>query len=442
MRSALVIDDNPAVVSALEMLFGLHDIRVVSAGNPQDGLVLLEKSAPDLVIADMNFSADTTSGAEGVALFYAMRELYPDLPIILLTAWTSVESAVRLVKAGASDYVAKPWDDAKLLATVENLLELGEATRERDARRRERKRRRQDLASRFDLCGAVFESEVMARTIELSGRVASSGVPILITGPNGAGKEKIAHIVHANSKLAGRLVAVNCGAIPGDLVEAELFGAEAGAYTSANRARDGRFDVADGGTLFLDEIAHLPLASQVKLLRVLETGEFERLGSSRTRTAKVRIISATNSDLRKLVIEEHFREDLFYRLNVVEIEVPALAERPDDIIPIAEHFLAGNGHLADEARVALLAHSWPGNVRELRNVMDRAKLLSTDGVIRTADLNLPAPSALKYAPEDLDRETIEAAIRSADGVVSRAAQQLGLSRQALYRRMERLNRKT
>ncbi|MBU6405036.1 MAG: sigma-54 dependent transcriptional regulator, partial [Proteobacteria bacterium] len=236
----------------------------------------------------------------------------------------------------------------------------------------------------------------------------------------------------------GPFVAVNCGALPENLLEAELFGAEAGAYTGATRAREGRFEQADGGTLFLDEIGNLPLAGQAKLLRVLESGQFERLGSGRTRSARVRIVSATNSDLRAMIREGRFREDLYYRLNVIELALPPLAARREDILPLAEHFLAGACTLDDDAREALLAHAWPGNVRELRNTLERARLLCREGVVRVTDLGLP--SATATAPRDLDepgREAIVAALRACGGVVSRAAQRLGLSRQALYRRMQR-----
>ena len=437
MRTVLVIDDNPAVTEALEVLFALHDIAVTRASSPEEGLRRLEETATDLVIADMNFSADTTSGEEGVELFRAIRKSYPDLPVILLTAWTSLESAVRLVKAGAADYLAKPWDNDRLLATVENLLEFAESARTCESLRRERRRRQADLERKYDLRGAVFASEAMGHTLELACRVARANVSVLITGPNGAGKERVAQILHANSGLSGQFVAVNCGAIPPGLVEAELFGVEAGAYTSADRAREGRFETAEQGTLFLDEIGQLPLSCQVKLLRVLETKEFARLGSSRTRTANVRVVSATNADLPAMIRNGRFREDLFYRLNVIQIEVPALVERPDDIMALAEHFLGPAGRFADDARAALLAHAWPGNVRELRNAVERAKLLSVEGVITQADLGLPAARRQPRDLEEPGRDTLEQALRAAKGNVSRAAQRLGMSRQALYRRLER-----
>ncbi len=246
--------------------------------------------------------------------------------------------------------------------------------------------------------------------------------------------------MHANSAVrSGPFIAVNCGALPAELIEAELFGAEAGAFTGANRARVGRFESADGGTLFLDEIGNLPLSGQVKLLRVLESGQFEPLGSSRTRSTRVRVISATNAELPQMIRQGVFREDLYYRLNTIEIPLPALAARPADILPLARHFLGPALTLGDDARQALLLHGWPGNVRELRNVLERARLLVTGGEVKATDLNLPAPKVPGAAEEEgLNRTTIEASLRAASGNISRAAASLGLSRQALYRRMERL----
>jgi DNA-binding NtrC family response regulator len=441
MRTVLVIDDNPAVAQALSLLFGLHDIRTLTAVTPQKGVALLAHERVDLVIADMNFSADTTSGEEGEALFRALRTQQPDLPVVLLTAWTHLESAVQLVKAGAADYIGKPWDNDKLLATVENLLELAETTRERQRLTDEQRHRRERLAKEYDLCGIVFASDAMERVVELACRVARADVRVLISGPNGAGKERIAQIVHANSVVhGGPFVAVNCGAIPSELIEAELFGAEAGAFTGAARARTGRFESANGGTLFLDEIGDLPLAGQVKLLRVLETGQYEMLGSSKTRTAQVRILSATNADLPALIREGRFREDLYYRLNVIDIAVPALADRPADILPLARHFLGPGLQLSDDAVAALQAHDWPGNVRELRNSIERAKLMARNHVVASADLNLPPPQRVPAREsEHLSREVLEATLREAGGNISRAAQSLGISRQALYRRLERFN---
>ena len=442
MPTILVIDDNPAVATALETLFSLQALTTLSASTPQRGLALLEREHVDLVVQDMNFQADTTSGEEGVALFGEIRARFPDLPVVLLTAWTHLESAVDLVKAGAADYLAKPWDDRKLLATVNNLMELSEARRELARVRAGERRRRNELARDFDLRGYVFADAASERVLSLACQVARSELPVLITGPNGAGKEKIAEIVHANSTVKdGPFIALNCGALPGELIEAELFGSEAGAYTGAQRAREGKFEAADGGTLFLDEIGTLPLAGQVKLLRVLETGRFQRLGSNKERQVKVRMLSATNADLPALIRAGQFREDLFYRLNAIELQLPPLAERRDDILPLARHFLPADKRLGEDAERALLAHRWPGNVRELRNVVQRAALLARDATITADALGLPtaAPTNGSHvAFDEPDRAAIEAALHRNGGVLAQAASDLGLSRQALYRRLERL----
>jgi DNA-binding NtrC family response regulator len=443
MRTILVIDDNHAVGTALELVFGLREIRTLVAHSPDEGLGILERDEVDLVVQDMNFTADTTSGEEGVKLFRDIRAQHPDLPIVLLTAWTHLETAVELVKAGAADYLAKPWDDHKLLATVENLLELSEATREISRVREERRKRRKALDAKYDLRGLVFASTATERVVELACQVARADIPVLITGANGAGKERIAEIIQANSAVKdGPFITVNCGALPSELIEAELFGADPGAYTGApNRAREGRFELADGGTLFLDEIGNLPLAGQAKLLRVLESGQFERLGSSKTRTTKVRVVSATNADVAAMIRDGKFREDLYYRLNVIELRVPPLAERRDDILPLAEFFLDGKATLDEGARAALVAHTWPGNVRELKNAIQRAALLCKDALITADDLGLASVrnGNGRIAPAaEPDREMIEGALSNARGVISQAAAELGLSRQALYRRMDKL----
>ncbi len=442
MRTILVIDDNLAVHVALDVLFSLADLRVLGAESPEEGLRLLERESIDLVIQDMNFTADTTSGEEGIALFRTIRDRFPDLPIILLTAWTRLESAVALVKAGAADYLGKPWDDHKLMTTVTNLLELGEANRALAQHRDGERRRRQELERQYDLRGVVFADPASERVVSLACHVARADVPVLIAGPNGAGKERIAEIIQANSSVReGPYVTLNCGALPSELVEAELFGAEAGAYTGANKSREGKFEAADGGTLLLDEIGNLPPAGQMKLLRVLETGRFQRLGSNRERQVKVRVIAATNADLPAMIRDGLFREDLYYRLNVIELRVPPLAERRGDILPLAEHFLQGQRALGDASRVALQRHAWPGNVREMKNAIQRALLLGQGSRIEPEELGLPATAAASHrhnGDDELDRETIEAAMRRAGGVLSQAAADLGLSRQALYRRLDKL----
>jgi DNA-binding NtrC family response regulator len=456
----LVIDDQEAVRTALSVLLDLHGIDCLAAATPEEGLRAVRTEDVGVVIQDMNFTKDTTSGEEGIALFREIHALDPDLPVILLTAWTALESAVMLVKEGAADYLAKPWDDAKLLITVQNLLSLRVARDENLRLRGHDTRARAEIAKRFDLKGLVYQSRRMHDLVSLAVHVAPSDAPVLITGPNGSGKERLAEIVQSSSRRASKpFVTVNAGGLPDQLLEAELFGAEAGAYTGATKLRIGRFEAADGGTLFLDELGNLSQAGQMKLLRVLQTGEFQRLGSNVTRTSNVRLISATNADLRAEIAAGRFREDLYFRLNVIELQLPGLASRPEDIRPLAQHFLARHDSkvtLSPEAVSALERHDWPGNVRELENRIQRAVLVSDGRPIRAADLGLdesspPTTSSLSPAPTSnssmpassgtlagMERETIEAALERAHGVVSRAAAELGVSRQGLYRRMERL----
>jgi DNA-binding NtrC family response regulator len=437
-RTVLVADDSEAVRTAFQVLLSLHGARVLGASSPAEALATVRSQDVDLVIQDMNFRREATSGEEGIALFRELRALHPDVPVILLTAWTHLETAVDLVKAGAADYIAKPWDDARLLTTVRNLLELRAAVEENVATRAQRAEARARLAERYDLRGLVYESEATHTVVAMAAQVAHADVPVLITGPNGAGKEVLADIVHSNSSRRDQpYVKVNAGALPEQLIEAELFGTEAGAFTGA-KARPGRFEAADGGTLFLDEIGNLPLAGQAKLLRVLQTGEYERLGSSTPRSANVRVIAATNLPLRDAMREGRFREDLYYRLSVIELSLPALAERRDDILPLARAFLDPGARLTADAERALLSHAWPGNVRELRNVLQRAALLAGTAPINAAALNLPAVLPARSDEPVLDRSTIERVLADNGQVVAQAARQLGMSRQALYRRMEKL----
>src|SRR5574337_187792 len=390
MATVLIIDDNRAIGDALTILLDLHGVQALCARTPAQGLALLERERVDLVIQDMNFTGSATSGSEGADLFAEIRRRHPDLPIILLTAWTHLEHAVELVKAGAADYLAKPWDDAKLITTIGNLLQLGQLRREQRRAVETRESLRRDLAERFDLCGIIYASDALHQVVSMATQIAHADVPVIVTGANGTGKEKIADIIHANSSFrAGPYIKVNMGALPAELMESELFGAEAGAFTGAQKARAGRFEAADQGTLFLDEIGHLPPAGQIKLLRVLQTGEFERLGSTQTRRVRVRIVAATNGDLRAAIAAGSFREDLYYRLNVIEIHVPPLAERREDILPLARAFLGAAHQLSAEAEQVLLAHAWPGNVRELQNCMKRAVLLAAGDVVTAEALGLP-----------------------------------------------------
>jgi DNA-binding NtrC family response regulator len=439
-RTVLVIDDSDAVRTALEVLLSIHGAKVMGVAGPAQGLSQLTSHAVDLIVQDMNFSRQATSGEEGIALFHEIRRLVPDVPIILLTAWTHLGTAVELVKAGAADYLGKPWDDARLLTSVRNLLDLKRAREEALEVRAQRREAREALAERFDLRGIVYESEAMHTVLTIATQVAHADVPVLITGPNGSGKEVVADIVQANSSVRGKpYLKINLGALPNELMEAELFGTESGAFTGA-RARVGRFEAADGGTLFLDELGNLSASGQAKLLRVLQTGELERLGSNVTRRTRVRVIAATNANLRAAISEGSFREDLFYRLNVIELALPALAARREDVLPLARSLLGPRFELSAEAERVLVRHAWPGNVRELSNAIKRACLLSSDSRITAEALGLPPSPA---AEEPLhDRVTIEQALERAGGVIAHAARELGLSRQALYRRMEKLGLKT
>jgi DNA-binding NtrC family response regulator len=440
MRKLLIVEDQPAVASALRMLFELHDLDCAIARDAETAVGLVERGEAGVVLQDMNFTPGATGGDEGVALFRRLRAVDPDLPILLMTAWTSLETAVQLVKEGATDYMAKPWDDAKLVSTVRALLHAREAREQEDRERRERTRSQKSLAKTHDLRGIVYASEALHRVVSLATQIASSDVPVLITGPNGAGKEKIAEIIHAGSTRRHKpLIKVNAGAIPDELIVSELFGAEPGAFTGSTKLRIGRFEAANGGTMFLDEIGNLSAASQMKLLRVLQTGEFERLGSNETRRVDVRVLCATNADLQQAIARGTFRQDLYFRIAVVELAVPALRNRREDVLPLAESFLETSGKQLDEsAKSALLAHDWPGNVRELQNRTRRAMALSAGTTITAADLGFGEAGEARAEEVPFERAQIEAALLNANGSVSRASEALGLSRQALYRRMEKL----
>lgn len=474
MLKILIVEDQPAVATALEMLFDIRGYSTVVASGPEEALEILDREAIGVVIQDMNFTANATSGEEGVALFRRLRQRDAELPVFLITAWTSLETAVQLVKEGASDYLAKPWDDDKLLTSVQNLMRLRSLQLENRQLRGDVESARLELAERHPLCDVVYGSRAMHDVVVLGIKVATSNAPILITGPSGVGKEKVAEIVQANSRRADKpFIRVNAGALPEELLESELFGAEVGAFTGSAKKRLGRFEAADGGTLFLDEIGNLPLSGQIKLLRVLQSGEFERLGSSHTRRVDTRIICATNADLRQEIQAGRFREDLFFRLNVIEIELPSLAQRRDDILPLAEHFLASSEmasstaawRLSEASRQRLVQYAWPGNVRQLENVLQRATLIARGPLIEPNDLQLeersvsqtdavasppsmPASSSggassqgassLETSPdEEAEKSSIEAALIEAQGVVAQAASSLGMSRQALYRRMQK-----
>lgn len=442
-QKILIVDDNPAVGKALHLLLDVHGIEAEIALTPQAATKRLEEDGSiALVVQDMNFSEDTTSGQEGKALFYKLRQVRPDIPIILITAWTQLETAIELVKSGAADYIAKPWDDIKLVTTIKNLLELEDLQRQQRLQAQTLLTEKARMFETANLCGLIYQSASMHALVSLAVRIARSNVPVLITGPNGSGKEKIAQIIQANSRVnTGPFVCVNVGALPQELIEAELFGAEAGAYTGISKRRIGRFEAADGGTLFLDELGNLSATGQAKLLRVLQSGEFERLGSSETRHCNVRVISATNTNLERAIKNGEFREDLFYRLNVFELKVPPLEERKEDILPLIHHFLRGQSQLEHSVLQALHCYPWPGNVRELENACQRALILNEGGKLQLKDFGLPIDETIidSYKPviAEPSREVIEMVLKQNQGVVAHAARQLGFSRQALYRRLEK-----
>ena len=439
MEKILIVDDNPAVLEALSLLLEIHNFNVVTATTPFEAIQIVQYQRIALVIQDMNFTSDTTSGEEGKTLFYALREENPHLPIILITAWTELSTAIELVKAGAADYLPKPWDDHKLLTCITNLIELGR-TKQLVATHNRQQKEREDKYNTANLAGLIFKSTAMERLVTMALQVAKSDISALITGPNGSGKECIATIIQKNSSLINQpFIKVNAGALPQELLEAELFGAEAGAYTGISKQRIGRFEAADGGTLFLDEIGNLPLSGQMKLLRVLQTGEFERLGSTQTRKVTVRVISATNENLLQAITEGRFREDLYYRLNVIELNLPALCERVDDIAPLINHFLP-HRELSIDAEQALNRYQWPGNVRELENACKRVGVIKPNGLLSAEDFGLTPSSPIKN--NDVKKEPtkfeIEQSIRANQGVIAKVAREFGLSRQALYRRLQKM----
>jgi DNA-binding NtrC family response regulator len=435
------------VLQALSLLLEIHGYDVVTTTSPEQAIQYVNQLRVSLVIQDMNFTGDTTSGEEGKSLFYKMRELDPHLPVILITAWTDLEQAIELVKAGAVDYIAKPWDDQKLLNTIANLVALGKANQAT-----EKLKRQQDATANTQTAanniGLIYASSAMQRIVDMAVQVAKSDISVLITGANGSGKEKIAEVIQAHSQIAsGPFIKINCGALPADLIEAELFGAEAGAYTGANKKRIGLFEAADGGTLFLDEIGNLPYSGQTKLLRVIQTGEFQRLGSVNTIKTKVRVISATNSNLQDAIAAGEFREDLYYRLNVIELQVPSMAQRIDDIMPLVSHFLP-HRELSLSAENELKKHSWQGNVREIENTCKRVAVLKPTGVIEANDfafsthqqVSLSSTNDVRSAQAVITeptKEELEAAMRELQGVIARVARKFSMSRQALYRRLDK-----
>jgi DNA-binding NtrC family response regulator len=443
----LIADDQRDVLEALRLLLKAEGYQIDAVESPAAVLKALEQRDYDVVIIDLNYARDTTSGHEGLELLTKIHGADEMLPVVVMTAWGSVNVAVEAMRRGARDFVEKPWDNERLKAIVRTQAELGRALR-RATRLEAQSRTTQSDGGPL----LIADSAAMQPVLQIIARVGPSDANVLITGENGTGKGVVAQALHAVSARASRpMVTINAGGVSEGVFESELFGHVKGAFTDAKQDRVGRFELADGSTLFLDEIANVPLSQQQKLLRVLETGEFERLGSSRTRRADVRLISATNADLNAEVAAGRFRQDLLFRLNTIEIRLPALRERRDDIPRIAKHFLVQHAQRYRKAMTgfdpaalqALIDHPWPGNVRELDHAVERAVLMAQGNVIHLADLGLrqTGGSDASARLEEMSLEDVEGfLIRKAMaryGNVSHAAKALGLSRSALYRRLER-----
>ena len=443
----LIADDQPDVFEALRLLLKGEGLECETVSSPAALLAAVNAGEFDAVLMDLNYARDTTSGEEGLDLLARIPEIDPTLPIVVMTAWGTVDLAVEAMRRGARDFVQKPWENNRLLATLRTQIALGRALRKGQRLEAENRILRHESADP----SVIAESAAMRPVLELVARVGPSDANVLITGENGAGKGVIARALHASSRRASRpLVSLNAGGISEGVFESELFGHVKGAFTDARSDRVGRFELADGGTLFLDEISNVPASQQAKLLRVLETGEFERLGSSRTRRVDVRILTATNANLPAEVAAGRFRQDLLFRLNTIEIGVPPLRERREDIPALGQHFLRlhaqryRKGPLAFDgaALKALLDHPWPGNVRELDHAVERAALLAQGETVHAADLGLrrDAGAAMpldEMSLEDVEGVLIQKAMVRYGGNVSHAARALGLSRSSLYRRLEK-----
>ena len=443
----LIGDDQPAVLDALKMLFRSEGFEVETARSPNVILESLSMREYEMLLLDMNYARDTTSGREGLDLIKKIKEADNHVPIIVMTAWATIDLAVEAVRRGAHDFLQKPWDDEKLLVTVKTHAQLYRALRRGLRLEAENRIFRNQSKVNF-----IAESAAMRPVVEAITQVGPSDANVLITGEHGTGKEVVAQMLHALSQRADRpLIAVNTGGLPEGTFESELFGHVKGAFTDASTDRIGRFEMADGGTLFLDEIANVPIRQQGKLLRVLETGELERVGSSRTRQVKVRLLSATNADLESECAAGNFRADLLFRLNTVEIRIPPLRERRAEIPAFCSHFLLKYttryrkqiDGFSPEAMEKLLEYAWPGNVRELDHTLERSVIMCRESKIQPSHLGLQ--SSARFRPvdiTDMSLEEVEAlligkALARYSGNVTQAAEVLGLSRGTFYRRMEK-----
>jgi DNA-binding NtrC family response regulator len=442
----LIADDQPDVLESLRLLLKAEGFQTEAAASPATVLRAVEKTDFDAALIDLNYARDTTSGQEGLDLLNALQALDGTLPVVVMTAWGSIDLAVEAMRRGARDFVQKPWENERLLSILRTQIELSRALR-----RGERLEAENRLLRAEGLPTLIAESPAMWPVMGLIGRVGPSDANVLITGEHGTGKEVVARTLHALSARAAKpMVTVNMGGLAEGVLESELFGHVKGAFTDAKTDRVGRFELAEGGTLFLDEIANMPMNQQARLLRVLETGEFERVGSSRTRRVDVRLLAATNTNPQDEVKAGRFREDLLFRLNTVEIHLPPLRDRREDIPLLAGHFLRQHAakyrkhvqRFEDSALRALLASAWPGNVRELDHVVERAVLLAAGASVSARDLNLrpsreSAASLEEMSLEEVERFLIQKALERFQGNVSEAARFLGLSRSGLYRRLQK-----
>jgi DNA-binding NtrC family response regulator len=443
----LIADDQQDILDALRLLLAEEGYEVAMARSPREVMSALEQSDVDLALIDLNYTRDTTSGQEGLDLLERIRALDATLPVLVMTAWSSVASAVEAMRRGARDYIEKPWDDDRLLAAVRSQVEFRRALRRTQRLQEENARLQRRARPSFITSSPAMQA--VRQTIE---RVAPSDASVLITGEHGTGKEVVAQWLHAMSTRSARpLVTMNAGGLAEGVAESELFGHVKGAFTDAKADRIGCFELADEGTLFLDEIGNMAIRLQAKLLRVLQTGEVQRVGSSRMRYVDVRLISATNADLGAEIAAGRFREDLLYRINTVEIRLPPLRERREDIAPLANHFLSHYaaryrkplaGFDADAVR-ALTDHRWPGNIRELAHAVERAVLMAEDraSTIAARHLGLQPQRAEGDVSDDMTLEEVERlfiqkVLARHEGDVRQAATQLGMSRSALYRRLQ------
>jgi DNA-binding NtrC family response regulator len=442
----LVADDQPHILEAVELLLEPQGIHVDCVRSPQLLLEALGQADYDVLLIDLNYTRDTTSGKEGLDLLARLQEIDPRMPVIVMTAWGNIDLAVESIKRGARDFIQKPWENERLSSLIRVHAELHQALRR--ARQLELENR---LLRAEGMPDFVAAAPSMQPVLELIGQVGPSDANVLITGEHGTGKEIVSKLLHAaspRSRMA--LVAVNAGGLPEGTFESEIFGHVKGAFTDARSDRVGRFELANGGTLFLDEIANVPLRQQAKLLRVLETGELERVGSSQTRRVDVRVLSATNANLPEEAKAGNFREDLLFRINTVEIHIPALRERREDIPLLAVHFLNRNRSryrkqvtgFSPAAMQQMMQYQWPGNVRELEHTVERAVLLCRGEEIEPANLAIASAKSSATNFENMSIDEVEAllirkVLRRCDGNISQASEALGLSRAALYRRIEK-----